>query len=169
MMKIPLRIISDYSLLKSLISLPKIIPFLKSQNIDACGICDDNLYGVMEFYDLCLQNQIKPIVGLNVPFLNVELAMYAKNYHGYQNLLKIHTIIQNKEEVSALDKKYFDDLVIMMDTSFITSYDTIKPFFDDEDFLKQLLKLYFPIKMISFFKVRWVFKKARLNITTFIR
>lgn len=134
MMKIPLRIISDYSLLKSLISLPKIIPFLKSQNIDACGICDDNLYGVMEFYDLCLQNQIKPIVGLNVPFLNVELAMYAKNYHGYQNLLKIHTIIQNKEEVSALDKKYFDDLVIMMDTSFITSYDTIKPFFDDEDF-----------------------------------
>ena len=52
MMNIPLRIVSDYSLLKSLISLPTLIDVLKEKKIKACGICDDNLYGVMEFYDL---------------------------------------------------------------------------------------------------------------------
>ena len=61
MMNIPLRIVSDYSLLKSLISLPKLIDVLKEKKIKACGICDDNLYGVMEFYDLCLKNEIQPI------------------------------------------------------------------------------------------------------------
>ena len=133
-MNIPLRIVSDYSLLKSLISLPKLINILKEKKIKACGICDDNLYGVMEFYDLCLKNEIQPIVGLNVPFLTINLAMYAKNYQGYQNLLKIHTKMQTKEDVSSLDKKLFNDLIIIMDSSFITSYDTIKPFFNEEDF-----------------------------------
>ncbi len=130
-MKIPLRVVSDYSLLKSLINLPKLINFLKEKNISICGICDDNLYGVMEFYDSCLANNIKPIIGLKIPFLNVNLSLYAKNYHGYQNLLKIHTKMQTKEDLS---KKFFDDLLVVMDANDIVSYDSIKTFFKEEDF-----------------------------------
>ena len=133
-MKIPLRVVSDYSLLKSLITLPKLINFLKSVNITVCGLCDDNLYGVMEFYDLCTSNNIKPIIGLKVPFLTVNLSLYAKNYQGYQNLLKIHTKIQTKEDLSVISPNYFKDLLIVMDAKDIVSFDTISPFFPAENF-----------------------------------
>ena len=62
-MKIPLRIVSDYSLLKSLISLPKLIPFLVKNNIKVCGICDDNLYGAVEFYLKCM---LKIMMGIKI-------------------------------------------------------------------------------------------------------
>ncbi len=131
-MQIPLRVQSDYSLLKSLITLPKLIAYLKEKQINVCGICDENLFGVMEFYDLCLAANIKPLIGLQVPFLTKTLSFYAKNYHGYQNLLKIHTALEKKEEVSALEKEIFTDLLIIMETKDLESYDTIKSFFADD-------------------------------------
>ncbi len=132
-MKIPLRVVSDYSLLKSLISLPKLITFLQNKDINICGLCDDNLYGVMEFYDLCISNNIKPIIGLKVPFLTLSLSMYAKNYNGYQNLLKIHTKMQINENLANLEKEDFNDLLIVMDANDLNSYDTIKTFFLEEN------------------------------------
>ena len=63
-MYVPLKVTTDYSLLKSLIKIPELINFLLEKNIKVCGICDDNLYGVFDFYNACKNNRIKPIVGL---------------------------------------------------------------------------------------------------------
>ena len=60
--------------------------------------------------------------------------MYAKNYDGYKNLLKIHTKMQEKEQIASLDKKFFDNILVIMDASDLANYETIKPFFKDEDF-----------------------------------
>ena len=46
---IPLKVITEYSLLKSLIKIPDLIKHLTSHNINVCGICDDELFGLMEF------------------------------------------------------------------------------------------------------------------------
>ena len=40
---IPLKITTEYSLLKSLIKLPDLISFLLENNIKECAICDENL------------------------------------------------------------------------------------------------------------------------------
>ena len=56
---IPLKITTEYSLLKSLIKIDDLISFLVCNNISACGICDDNLNGLMEFYLKCKKNNIK--------------------------------------------------------------------------------------------------------------
>ena len=91
-MYIPLKITTDYTLLKSLIKVQDLIKFLNSNNINICGICDENLYGVLEFYFTCKKNNIKPIIGLHVKINNLDIYLYAMNNKGYKNLLKIHTL-----------------------------------------------------------------------------
>ena len=91
-MHIPLKVTTDYTLLKSLIKIPDLISFLCDNKISACGICDENLYGVLDFYFSCKKNNIKPIIGLSIKLNNLEVCLYAVNYEGYKNLLKIHTL-----------------------------------------------------------------------------
>ncbi len=107
-MYIPLKVTTDYTLLKSLIKVPNLISFLSEKNIDVCGICDENLYGVLEFYYACKKNNIKPIVGLDVKIDNLNIYLYAMNFDGYKNLLKIHTLKEKNELI-------LDDLSVYKD------------------------------------------------------
>ena len=92
---IPLKITTEYSLLKSLIKLPDLISFLNENNIKECAICDENLNGFMDFYLKCKENNIKPIIGLDTVYESMHIYVYAKNYLGYQELLKIDYLRDN--------------------------------------------------------------------------
>ncbi len=110
---IPLWIKTDYSILSSLIKIDDLINELSLFNINACSICDDNLYGVMEFYNKCKKNNIKPIIGLEIN-LDGTFLLYAKNYKGYQNLCNINTLISEKNLTFETLKDYLDDIVIVI-------------------------------------------------------
>ena len=92
---IPLKITTEYSLLKSLIKLPDLISFLNENNIKECALCDENLNGFMDFYLKCKENNIKPIIGLDTVYESMHIYVYAKNYLGYQELLKIDYLKDN--------------------------------------------------------------------------
>ena len=92
----PMRIMTDYTLMGSMITIPKLIKYLNANNIHTCGICDNNLFGVMEFYETCTSNNIKPIIGLLLTINDIEISIYAKDYEGYKSLLKIHTLKEKK-------------------------------------------------------------------------
>lgn len=110
----PLKVTTDYSLLKSLIKVPDLITFLCDNNIKACGICDENLYGVLDFYESCKKASIKPIIGFHITLNEKDLYLYAKNYEGYKNLIKINTIKETRD-VSQLDiEKYHDNLLFIV-------------------------------------------------------
>ncbi len=110
---VPLWIKTDYSILSSLIKIDDLIKRLSELKIDACAICDDNIYGTMEFYNKCKKNDIKPIIGLEIK-LDYTILLYAKNYKGYQNLCNINTLVnENKLDFNNLIK-YIDDLVIII-------------------------------------------------------
>ena len=85
-MYIPLGIKTDYSLLSSLIKIKELPSFFAAKNINTLGILDDNLWGVIEFYDTCVAANIKPIVVLKVLINEKQVYLYAKNYLCYQNL-----------------------------------------------------------------------------------
>ena len=87
----PLYIKTENSLLNSMISIDKLINFAKKNNIKSLTITDNNMYGVMEFYHKCLENEIKPIIGLEVIIENKKIILYCLNYDGYKNLIKIAT------------------------------------------------------------------------------
>ena len=88
----PLYIKTDNSLQKSLIKVNNLIEFAIKNNIKSLTITDNNMYGVMDFYKMCINNNIKPIIGLEVLYKGLNLVLYAQNYDGYKNLLKLCTI-----------------------------------------------------------------------------
>ena len=102
----PLKVTSEYSLLKSLIKIPDLIKYLKDNNITSCALVDDELFGVMEFYLSCKDNGIKPIIGLDLTIDDKHIYVYAKNYDGYKKLLKINTLKFNKIDTDEIHKQY---------------------------------------------------------------
>ena len=113
-MQIPLKVTTDYTLLKSLITVDNLIKVLKDNNVSVCGICDNNLQSSSYFYNKCKDNNIKPIIGLSINIGEDTIYLYAKNFNGYKNLLKINYISQEKE-LSVMDFiKYQDDLIFVV-------------------------------------------------------
>jgi len=96
-MFIPLKITTEYSLLSSTIRIDELISFLKAHNISTCAICDNNLYGVMDFYKKMKSNNLNPIIGLEIKLENHPIYLYPKSDLGYSNLLKIHTLKELNE------------------------------------------------------------------------
>ena len=108
----PIYLKTVYSFLTSLITIDDLVSFAKSNNLTSLCICDDNMYGVMEFINKCHDNSINPIVGLDI---GMSL-LYAKNYQGYQNLMKIETLKSEKElELNDL-KEYADNLICFINS-----------------------------------------------------
>ncbi|MFV0275409.1 MAG: DNA polymerase III subunit alpha [Bacilli bacterium] len=112
---VPLQIISDYSLLESLIKIDDLIDFAKNNNIKTLALTDINtINGAIEFYNKCLKNSIKPIIGMNVYIDNYNFLLYAKNYEGYKNLCKLSTIASTRKLSSSDIKKYNKQLVCII-------------------------------------------------------
>ncbi|CAP18284.1 DNA polymerase III, alpha subunit [Candidatus Phytoplasma mali] len=129
---------SYYNLLKSLNSLEDIVKTAIKNNYDFVSLSDDeNLYGMIEFLELCYKYKIKPVIGIKIKLnLNkknefsknnkkIEILVYAKNDIGINNLIKLSNIIkaENKEVylqdlqelqegifviISILDKFFFE-------------------------------------------------------------
>lgn len=129
-MQIPLKITTDYSLLKSTIRIDDLLAFLKERNIPSCALVDENLYGVMEFYNKCLKNNIKPIIGLDITINENHFYLYAKNYKGYQNLLKIHTITTERE-LNFVDLEIRQkDIMVIVPFASLSLYQEINKIFE---------------------------------------
>ena len=123
----PLFIKTNNTLLKSLIRIDDLITYAKKNNIEALTITDENMYGVMEFYKKCKSNNIKPIIGLNI----YNLVLYAKNYKGYQNLIKLSTISTEKDITIDDLKKYSSDLICILPFTYKNLYKEIKDIYSD--------------------------------------
>ena len=119
---IPLKITTEYSLLKSLIKLSDLISFLLENNIKECAICDENLNGFMDFYLKCKENNIKPIIGLDTVYESMHIYVYAKNYLGYQELLKIDYLKDNMN-LSYLENS---NLLVIIPFKSIDIYEKLK-------------------------------------------
>ena len=117
---VPLWIKTDYSILSSLIKIDDLINKLTSLNISSCAICDDNLFGAMEFYNKCKSNGIKPIIGLEIN-LSFPVLLYAKNYKGYQALCNIDTLKNEGKLDNKVIYRYLDDLLVVIPFEFIDS------------------------------------------------
>lgn len=123
----PLYIKTDNSLQQSLIKIPDLIEFAKNNNIKSLSITDNNMYGVMDFYKACINNNIKPIIGLELTYKDSKVALYAINYDGYKNLIKLSTISTEKEIDYEILSKYSNDLVCIV--SDLAIYEEIKGFY----------------------------------------
>ena len=126
-----LYIKTNYSLLSSLISIDSLIEYAKKNNITALGICDDNLTSCKVFYNKCLDNNIKPIVGLDVKYGDNNILLYAKDYLGYQSLIKLSTILSERSVDLEDLKKFNNSLITIIPFDSIGIYKDVKEMYSD--------------------------------------
>ena len=91
-MIVPFNIKTDAHLLRSLIKIDDLIEKAKLLGYKALTITDDKMYNVIEFYQKCIKNDIKPIIGLEITILDSPLLLYAKDNIGYNNLVKLTSL-----------------------------------------------------------------------------
>lgn len=97
---------SAYSLLQSTLSIEDLVKEAKDKGFTSIALTDRNvLYGVIPFYKECVRQGIKPIIGITI---EVDVAagnsrsviLLAKNYEGYQSLVKISSAVQTQPNKS---------------------------------------------------------------------
>ena len=127
----PLYIKTDNSLQQSLIKIKDLIEFAKTNNIKSLSITDNNMYGVMDFYKMCINNGIKPIIGMEFEYNDQKIVFYAQNYDGYKNLIKLCTIFSERK-IELIDlEKYSSNLVCITPYDSLSIYNDIKSFYQN--------------------------------------
>ncbi len=127
---VPLNVKSHNTLLSSMIKIENLIEKAKSLKIDCLSICDENMYGCMDFYKQCMKNNIRPIIGLTIHIDALAIVLYAKNEKGYQKLIKIATM-QTEKNLETDDLKNDDELICIVPFASIKIYEKLKPIFND--------------------------------------
>lgn len=126
---VPLYIKTDNSLIDSLITVKSLVEYAAANGFTALGIADSNMYGVMDFYKLCLKYNIKPFVGLEIKYQDKKMVLYCINYDGYRNLLKL-TTISSERELTLFDlEKHADYLLCLVPYESIPVFQEIKSFY----------------------------------------
>ncbi len=94
---------TQYSLLDGACRVDRIVKKAKELGMPAVAMTDHgNMYGTIDFYNTCINNDIKPIIGLEAYIINGDvneeaskklkrhhIILLAKNQTGYQNLIKL--------------------------------------------------------------------------------
>lgn len=123
-MHAPLNIKTCNSLLKSMIKIEDLVKTASENKIEALTITDDNMYGVLDFYKACQKYQIKPIIGLEISLPEIVI-LYAENYDGYKNLMKLTTIKSEKKLTTTDLSKYSSDLICLVPYESRTLYNEL--------------------------------------------
>lgn len=97
-MFVHLRNHSHYSLLKALPKVPELVEKSKQMGMKSLALTDySNMYGIIEFYNACKKEGIKPIIGVEFSIAyrdrKFAIVLLAKNFEGYQNLMRITSIV----------------------------------------------------------------------------
>ncbi len=127
----PLQVKTDYSLLSSTVSIKKLIKKCLEYNIKNIAVTDTSLTSAMEFYNECIKNNIKPIIGLEINVTdkdekNKTILLYAKNMNGYKNLCKLSTIISERKVTGKDLIEYKNDLVCIIPYLSSSIYSVLK-------------------------------------------
>ncbi|MDP6375407.1 MAG: DNA polymerase III subunit alpha [Pseudomonadales bacterium] len=90
-----LRTHSEFSITDGLIKMPRLASAVRARGMPAVALTDrGNLFGLVKFYDACLREGVKPIVGADLRYtdedaLESRLTALAMNRQGYQNLIAL--------------------------------------------------------------------------------
>ncbi|TGD25444.1 DNA polymerase III subunit alpha [Companilactobacillus suantsaicola] len=125
-MQAQLQVMSSYSLLHSPAKLTELLDEAKKRGYTALALTDlNNLYGSIDFYKYAQKIGIKPIIGITIETLGLidtensyPLILLAKNQRGYQNLIKISSIVMSNETVTLEKlKSYLSNLFVITPAS----------------------------------------------------
>lgn len=121
-----LQVKSSYTLLESPIKVKDLVQQAAEMNYSAIALTDHNvLYGAVEFYQAAKKYGIQPIIGLTLDaegFTNASvtypLILLAKDFRGYQALIKLSSYQRKAQEAVSLEriKELSSSLIVIVPT-----------------------------------------------------
>lgn len=111
---------TEYTMFNNTIHLDDYINLAKKSGFEYLSITDTNLYAHYKFYTKCVENDIKPIIGLEITLADNDgykskYLLYAKDNNGYKYLLKVSSMVLTNKEISLDDiLKYSSNLIIIL-------------------------------------------------------
>lgn len=105
---------SHYTLLNSTLSPKEIVHFSKEHKLGAAAICDQEvMYGAYEFYKLCKQEGIKPIIGLELFDNDKSYSLFAINFNGYKRLMHHSSAVKAYKQSPIFTDDDYANLIIV--------------------------------------------------------
>ena len=101
---------TSYSLVDSTIAIDNLVKKAKSKKIMSLAMTDFlNTFNAIKFYQLCVENKIKPIIGCQIPIADFEyenrqpfVTLLSKDIQGYGNLMKLLSDIHTNKPKNKL-------------------------------------------------------------------
>lgn len=112
---IPLHVNSSYSILKSNLTIKKIIENAQKNNFPSIALTDFNSLAASVFFFIeAKKKNIKPIIGLDLIINDDLLTFIVKNEIGYQNLLQIFNLFNSNQLTLDKCKEYNNGLLTII-------------------------------------------------------
>ena len=147
-----LQVKTSYSILNSLNDIKKLVSQAVNYGYKSLAITDEsNMFGVMEFYEECKKNNLKPIIGIELTINDSHILLYAKNNLGYKNIIKLSTITSERNLTTVDLQTYKDNLILIMPFSFYNEeiYNIYKESFIGYNNKEESLKITKPKVLIN--------------------
>lgn len=167
-----LKVKSDYSFLSSTIKIDDMISFCTRNQLKFASLIDTNLFGALNFYNACIANNIKPIIGieLNVSYADVvfPIIFIAKSELGYKNISKLSSIA-NKYQKDFIEFKmlsmYAQDVVLIISSedSYLSNLLRNNKIFEANEFI-DAIKNSFKEYYIGIYRYKAANEKALADI-----
>jgi len=111
---IALNVKTSYNIGSSLNDPTRLAKKAKELGYTAIAVTDvNNLFATFKVIEAFKKENIKPIIGMELIYNNINILMYAKNYKGYITLAKISTKIANNSFNEDILKNIKDIIVII--------------------------------------------------------
>ncbi len=96
---------TEYTYLQNSIKLEDYVKHVVDYEYDFVTIADSNMHGYYKFYKLCIQYNIKGVIGLKIKINDSYYLIYAKNDNGIKLLYDL-TLIQEETNNIPIEKLY---------------------------------------------------------------
>lgn len=124
---------TEYSLLESCLRIQEYVTAAAESGFSALAITDtNNTYGVVKFYDLCLKQGIKPILGATLSHPpHPDIVLLAKNMEGYAEICSLLTLRNSNpasfDPLTEIQKKISSCYILVQDISTAKDFKTRFP------------------------------------------
>ncbi len=127
---IPLHVYSEYSFLKSGLTLEKLASVYAKQNIPFLTSTDVNfLYAFPALKNLAKEVQLRPIYGMDFIFEDALLTFFVENEEGYLHLLHLSNAMQTEEINAEFLASHQEGLRVVLSSRSYESIDKIRSIF----------------------------------------
>lgn len=141
---------TEYTLLGSTIKIDEhFVNAVKRHGYNSIAITDfENVSGWIEFYEVCMKGGIKPVLGVEVNFMNLgDVILIAESNKGFKNIIKMinRSVINNSRLDLDTIQKFYEGVIFLTGcyrNGFLMNLIRKKQFAKIEEILKKLKDIF---------------------------